>query len=238
MGRKTLPSSFYHLCSPRSHYMPPSHLFIRALTPRFFRDFRWTFHSAELHRRIIGVFEPIEPEVASRLQVFRQLTAFGFAIDSSVSFTPSVIRSAPLRRAPIEDSQTTTRHLQIEMILTQITSGIDRLNHESLALCRTIGEIQSVARAANFSFRFPTEVDSGETIGQVIIDGPWLIGVAHETRTTLATAFGILVNRGLSILLARGHGRCDWSFSTPTAAHFAAIPVTSGFSGSFRTDRF
>lgn len=202
---------------------------ISTTTSGLLHDLRRTFHAIELHRRVIRILEPIETPVATRLQLLGQFRAFGFRADPAVSLAPTIVRCTPLAGASVENAHTAARDLQIEMILTKIAAGIGRLDDKRFALNRTASKIQSVASAADFLFGLSGQVSSGESISQLVVDGPRLVGIASIAIATVAAAGGVLVDRISSIFLTGSHWCSEWSFAIPTAADFATIPVTGGF---------
>jgi len=213
-------------------------LFISTTTIGFLRQFSRAFYATEIHSRIIRVREPVESPVTSRLQLRRQLAALGLATDSTILCTPTVLRRTPLTGASIEKTYATAWNHQIEMILAQIAAGVGNLNNHRFAVGRATGKFQFVASATPIGFGFSGQVRRREPVSQISVYGPRLIRIASVARAATATTGRVHVDRISSVLLTRLDRSCEWTLAVPTAAHFATVPIASGFTRSgWRTGR-
>lgn len=90
---------------------------------------------------VVGVLEPVESPMATVLECLGEAVALASGRDATVLGTTESL--AELRSAAVEDSNTSTRHHKIEVVLTEIASGVSGLNDHGLALDGTGGEGKS-----------------------------------------------------------------------------------------------
>lgn len=89
---------------------------------------RRTFHLLESHTWIRYSFHELETELATILEGGRELGAIGLRPHTTVLIAPTVARRSPLRRTSLgEDSNTTSRDGDIELVGTQITTSVGYL---------------------------------------------------------------------------------------------------------------
>lgn len=93
--------------------------------------------------RVVGVLEPVETPVATVLEELGELVAVASGRDTTVLSTAEAA-AAELGGAAIEDTDTTTGHLEIEVVLTEVASGVGGLNNHGLALHGTSSEGETV----------------------------------------------------------------------------------------------
>lgn len=92
---------------------------------------------------VVGVLEPVETPVATVLEKLGELVAVASGRDTTVLSTAEAA-AAELGGAAVEDTDTTTGHLEIEVVLTEVASGVGGLDNHGLALHGTSGEGETV----------------------------------------------------------------------------------------------
>lgn len=92
---------------------------------------------------VVGVLEPVETPVATVLEKLGELVAVASGRDTTVLSTAEAA-AAELGRATVEDTDTTTGHLEIEVVLTEVASGVGGLDNHGLALHGTSSEGETV----------------------------------------------------------------------------------------------
>jgi N-acetylglutamate synthase-like GNAT family acetyltransferase len=86
----------------------------------------WTGDLLEIHRRIVSIFEPIESPEATRFEGGWQFVAVRSCLHTSIAISPRVW-TRKLTRAAIEETNTTTGHLNVKVVFAKVTASIGYL---------------------------------------------------------------------------------------------------------------
>lgn len=87
---------------------------------------------------VVSVLEPVKSPLATILECLREAVALASGGDATILGTTESL--AELRSATVEDSNTSTRHHKIEVVVTEIASSVGGLNDHGLTLDGTGGE--------------------------------------------------------------------------------------------------
>jgi hypothetical protein len=87
---------------------------------------------------VVGILEPVKSPLATILECLRKAVTLASGGDATVLGTTKSL--AELRGATVEDSNTSTRHHKIEVVVTEIASSVGGLDDHGLALDGTGGE--------------------------------------------------------------------------------------------------
>jgi len=117
----------------------------------------------------------------------REAVTLGPCGDSSVLRTPSTAWSPPLRGAPVEDSESSARHGEIELVGSKITSGVGCLHDHLLPLHGAARERQLVASTTPAGFGAASDGSGSESVRQSLGDCPGRLVGAHIRRTTITS---------------------------------------------------
>jgi hypothetical protein len=79
----------------------------------------------------------------------------------------------------VENTNTTARQLQIELVTAQVTTSVCDLNNQGLASNGCGSELQSVACAAPVLLGESSNGSGSETVCEIVVDCPWLLIIAH-----------------------------------------------------------
>ena len=119
---------------------------------------------------------------------------------------------------------------------TQVTSTIDHLNDQCLAVDRAFGEDQLEACAATILFGQSWNMSGSESVGQLVMDRPRFLIRAGEGLTLIAATERIRIRQDrVTIGAAASDGTiAARDFARPATARLAAVPISSGLSRSAR----
>lgn len=114
--------------------------------------------------------------------------ALVLARNTTVSSAPSVSSSVVLGSTSVEDSDTSSWHGNVKVVGSQITAGVGGLDNHLLAGGWAGGEGELVAGAAPGGLGLAVDADGGETVGEVVVDYPWLLVGAHVGGAVAASS--------------------------------------------------
>ena len=82
---------------------------------------------------VIRVLEPIEPPLATWLELLREAFTLGAGGDTAVLLAPSVGWRTELCSAGVENAYATTRNSEIEVVVSQVAASVGGLHDHLLA---------------------------------------------------------------------------------------------------------
>lgn len=82
---------------------------------------------------VISVLEPIEPPLATWLELLREAFTLGAGRDTAVLLAPSVGWRTELCSAGVENAYATTRYSKIEVVVSQVAASVGGLHDHLLA---------------------------------------------------------------------------------------------------------
>ena len=194
---------------------------------------------------VICVLEPIKAPLATGLEVLGEGLALVTRRDAAVLCSR---QTTELRAASIEQTDAASRDEEIEVVATEVTAGIGRLNDHGLASngagcesqagmsgsasCSEIGYFRDlrIACAAPAGLALAADGRSSETVGRLVIDSPWGVVGASVGAASVTAARGVRVRQGRVVGVAGQDRLANGCLSRPGATRFAAVPVASGLS--------
>ena len=179
----------------------------------------------EVERRVVASLEPVESPEATGLDGLGHLLALLARADAAVLGAGEGL--AVLRGAAVKEAHAATGHKDIELVVRNVASGVGGLHNHGLAGSRAVGEGELVARAAPAALVTTVDGSGGETVGELVVDGPGLVVGASVGRTAFAARDSERVpERVVAGIAGTGRG-VDGGLVRPRAARLAAVPVAA-----------
>jgi len=183
-----------------------------------------TVHLSEVDAGVISSGEPLEPPSTSITKLDWELFTFRDGTDSTITISPAISRCAPLRRASIEETHTTTGNQNVEMVLPKISSSVGDLYNHPLPVDGPTREGEFITGTAPVLLLLPSKMSSHEAVAHVAL-GPGLIVGAGVGRSIVADTLLIHTHACNSVSSAAEHGSGHGSLSVPPTGWLATVPV-------------
>ena len=87
----------------------------------------------EADRWVISVLEPVEPPLASGLELRREAVAVRALRDAAVLLAPAICWRSPLSSTGVEDAYTSTGDSKIEVVVSKVATRVGSLHNHLLA---------------------------------------------------------------------------------------------------------